>query len=113
MSLIKHIMHVPQVLKLFISFIYALLFQVKFPFVPAASRQWLFPASTGTGVCTVRLELQWQQSVMLNVWERRKRKKSFSAQFPHFSVVGALQTCQSHYAAGGAVLGMAPTRKPG
>lgn len=59
-------MHVPQVLELFTGFIYALLFQVEFPFLPATSRQWLSPASTGTGVSTVGLELQWQQSVMLN-----------------------------------------------
>ena len=106
-------MHVPRVLQLFIGFIYALLFQVKCPFVPAAPRQWLSPASAGTGVCTAGLEPQWQQSVMLNVWERRERKRPFSAQFSHFSVVGALQTCRSPYSAGGGVLGMAAMTKPG
>lgn len=106
-------MHVPQVLKLFIGFIYALLFQVEFPFLPAASRQWVSPAGIGTGVSTAGLELQWQQSVVLDGWERRERKKPFSAQFLHFSVVGALQTRQSPYSAGGGVLEMASVRKPG
>lgn len=108
-------MHVPQVLKLFISFIYALLFQVKFPSVPAAARQCLFPARSGSSACTNGLELQWQQSVMGGVWERKRRgrKRPFSAQFPQFSIIGALQTCQPPYSAGGGVLGMAPVRKPG
>lgn len=106
-------MHVPQVLKLFISFIYALIFQVKFPSVPAASRQCLSPARSGSSVCTNGLELQWQQSVMGGVWERRERKRPFSALFPQFSIAGALQTCQSPISAGGGVLGMASARKPG
>lgn len=100
--------------KLFIAFIYALLFQVEFPFVPTASRQWPSLASTGTGVCTVGLEPQWQQSAMLDVWERRERGKGlFLHNFPHFSIVGALRTCQSPYSAGGDVLGMASRREPG
>lgn len=77
-------MHVPQVLKLFISFIYALLFQVKFPSVPAASRQCLFSARSGSSVCTNGLEQQWQQSVMGGVWERRgeRRKRPFFCTIP-------------------------------
>lgn len=106
-------MHVPKVLKLFISFIYALLFQVKFPSVPAASRQCLFPARSGSTVCTNGWQVQWQQSVMGSVWERRERKRPFSAKFPQFSILGALQTCQSPHSAGGGVLGMALVRKPG
>lgn len=85
-------------------------FQVKFPFAPAVSRQWLSPASTGTGIYTVGVELWRQQLVKLN---ERERERPFCAQFPHFSVAGALQTRQPRYSAEGGVLGMAPMRKPG
>jgi len=76
-------MHIPWVLKLFIGFIYALLIQVKFSFVPAASRQCIQLAQ---GPVFAQRDLscrqQQQQLVTLDAWERKEGTKAHFCTIP-------------------------------